>query len=458
MEQGLRSIIELFEKSGDLIYIEDEVDPRFEIAAALLYRSKGAALYFERVKGYRVPIIGNLLNTREKYGLSLGIPESQTLFHTVHGLKNPIKPRLVSEGECQEVVIREKIDLLKNLPVPTLCEKDRNPYITAGILIAKDLETGSRNVSINRIQVKGPDQLIVGMAPSHHLFQLLKKAEALGTKLPVAIAIGNHPAILVAACMYVDLGFDELEIAGGLFGEPLEIVRGKTVEVEIPAHCEIVIEGEIDPVRFEEEGPFGEYTGLYTAYGKSPTMTVTAITHRENPIFQVIAPSKHPEHLLTGSIAIEATVFQSVQKAIPKLKEVVITEGGCGRLHAVVSISHPKPGEAKRAIFAVFANLNLAKSVIVVDDDIDPRNATDVERAIATRMRADRDIIVIPGVMTGRSDPLQESMTVTKIGIDATKPHDLPSEMFELADVPVDVKKRIAQKLDGLNLQDKFEK
>jgi 2,5-furandicarboxylate decarboxylase 1 len=452
IDQDLRSIMNVFEESGDLVHVNVEVDPRFEISAALLHRPKGPALCFDRVKGYTIPVIGNLLNTRRKYGLSLGIPENQTFLHTVHGLTHPIKPRRVSEGVCQEVVIQERVDLLKILPIPTLCEKDRNPYITAGVLIAKDPETQLRNVSINRLQVKGPDRLMVGMAPSHHLYQLLKKAEARGKKLPVAVTIGNHPAVMVAACMYVELGFDELEIAGGLLGKPIDITPGKTVELEVPAHSEIVIEGEIDATRLEEEGPFGEYSGFYESYGKSPMMSVTAITHRKNPIFQVIVPSKHPEHLLTGSFAIEATVFRAVQKAIPNLKEVVITEGGCGRLHAVVSISRPKPGEAKKAIMAVFANLNLAKSVTVVNEDIDPRDPTQVEWAMATRMRADRDIIVIKDVMTDRSEPLEKSMTVAKMGIDATKPHDLPTELFDIADVPREVKERIAQRLEGLGL------
>jgi 2,5-furandicarboxylate decarboxylase 1 len=451
MDHDLRFVINLFEKSGDLLHIKEEFDPRYEIAAALLHRPKGPALLFDCVKNYSIPVVGNLLNTRRKYGLSLGISENQTFSHTVQGLTHPVKPIEVFGGPCQEIMILEKIDLLSILPVPNLCEKDRNPYITAGVLIAKDLQTGARNVSINRLQVKGPNQLMVGMSPSHHLYQLLKKAEAIGRKLPVAIAIGLHPAILVAACMYVEMGFDELEIAGGLLREPIEIVRGKTVDVEVPVYSEIVIEGEVDPLRLEEEGPFGEYSGFYESYGKSPMMNVTAITHRKNPIFQVIVPSKHPEHLLTGSVAIEASLFQSVKKVIPNLKEVVITEGGCGRLHVILSVSQPKPGEARKAILAVLANLNLAKSVIVVDDDIDPRDPIHVEWATATRMRADRDIIIIPGVKTDRSEPLEELMTVAKMGIDATKPYDLPPEMFEVADVPKEMKDRVARKLKWMN-------
>jgi 2,5-furandicarboxylate decarboxylase 1 len=400
------------------------------------------------VKGYSIPVVGNILNTRKKYGLSLGVPESETFLHTVHALTHPVKPVVVSEGACQEMVIAEKIDLRQLLPIPNLCEKDRNPYVSAGVLVAKDPETGARNVSMNRLQVMGPDELMVGMAPSHHLFPLLKKAEARGKKLPVAVAIGNHPAVLVAANMYVELGFDEFEIAGGLLGAPISIVRGKTVDVEVPALCEIVIEGEVDPRRWEEEGPFGEFSGLYESYGKSPMMKVTAITHRRNPVFQMIVPSKYPEHCLTGGIAIEATVFLAVKKAIPGLKEVVITDGGCGRLHIILSVAGARPGEAKKAIFAAFANLNLGKLCIVVDDDIDPRDPTQVEWAMATRLRADRDVVIVPGVKTDRAEPMEQMMTVAKMGIDATRPFDLPSETLDEADVPREVKRRVAQRLE----------
>jgi 2,5-furandicarboxylate decarboxylase 1 len=456
MERDLRYIIKLFEETGELIHVKEELDPQYEIAAALCHNVRGPALYLERVKGHRIPIVGNLLNTRKKYGISLGIPEDETFQRTVHGLTHPVKPTLLSDGPCQEEVILGKIDLPGTFPIPRLCEKDRKPYITAGVLIAKDIETGARNVSINRLQVIGPDELMVGMAPSHHLFQLLKKAETRGKKLPVAIAIGNHPAVLVAANMYVDLGFDELEIAGGLLGSPLPLVGGKTVDVEVPASSEIVIEGEIDPTRLEEEGPFGEYSGLYESYGKSPLMRVIAVTHRRNPIFQVIFPSKHPEHLLTGSIAIEATVYEAVKRTIPGLKEVVVTEGGSGRLHVVLSVLKPKPGEAKKAIFAVFANLNLAKWVIVVDEDINPRDPVHVEWAMATRMRADRDIVIVPGVKTDRSEPMEQGMTVAKMGIDATKPFDFPPEMFDDAEVPKEIRQRVSRKLAGLVCSEKL--
>ena len=450
MQHDLRSVMDLFEKSGDLIHVREELDPRYEVTAALTLKPKGPALFFDRVKRYSIPIVGNLLNTRKKYGLALGVPEGETFARTVHALTHPVNPNPVTDGVCQEIVITEKIDLLKLLPIPHLCEKDRNPYISAGMLVAKDPETGARNVSMNRLQVMGPDDLLVGAAPSHHLFQLLKKAEARGQKLPVAVSVGNHPAVLVAANMYVELGFDEFEIAGGLLGAPLNVVRGKTVDIEVPAFSEIVIEGKIDPMRWEEEGPFGEFSGLYESYGKSPMMKVTAITHRMNPVFQMIVPSKYPEHCLTGGIAIEATVYQAVKKAIPGLKEVVITDGGCGRLHIVLSIKGARPGEAKKAMFAALANLNLGKLCIVVDDDIDPRDPVQVEWAMATRLRADRDVVIVPGVKTDRAEPMEQMMTVAKMGIDATKPFDMPPETLDEADVPMDVKKRVAQRLEAI--------
>jgi 2,5-furandicarboxylate decarboxylase 1 len=447
MDQDLRSVMARFEASGDLVRVSEALDGRHEIAAALTLNPRGPALLFDHVKGHRMAVIGNVLNTRRKYALSLNIEEKETFSRTVHGLTHPLDPVLVAQGPCQEKVFTRDIDLAAALPLPHLCEKDRNPYVSAGVLVGKDPDTGIRNVSMNRLQITGPNEALVGMAPSHHLFQLLKKAEMRGEKLPVAIAVGNHPALHVGANMYVDLGFDEFGIVGGLFGEPLRLVRAKTVDIEVPAGSEIVIEGEIDPKRWAEEGPFGEFSGIYESYGKAPMMRVTALTMRENPVFQMIMSSRYAEHTLTGAIAIEATVFQTVRRAIPGLREVVITEGGCGRLHMILSLGGARPGEGKKAILAAFAALNLGKLAIAIDDDIDPRDPVEVERAIATRMRADRDVVIIPGVKTDRAEPLEAGMTVAKMGIDATRPHDIPPEVLEEADVPAAVKARVAAKL-----------
>ena len=450
MDQDLRSVMAIFAASGDLVHVDEALDPRDELAAALTLSHRGPALYFDNVKGHHMPVIGNVLNTRRKYALSLGIAEKETFSHTVHGLTHPIKPVIEAAGSCQEAVFTADIDLLAALPLPHLCEKDWHPYVSAGVLVAKDPDTGKRNVSMNRLQVIGPGEALVGMAPSHHLFRLLMKAEVRGEKLPVAIAVGNHPAVHVAANMYVDAGFDEFEIAGGLMGEPLRLVRARTVDIEVPAGCEIVIEGEIDPAVWAEEGPFGEFSGIYESYGKSPVMRVTGLTTRERPVFQMIMPSRYAEHGLTGAIAIEATVYEAVRRAIPGLKEVVITGGGCGRLHMILSIAGARPGEGKKAILAGLSALNLGKLAIALDDDIDPRDPHDVEWAIATRMRADRDVIIIPGVKTDRAEPLEAGMTVAKMGIDATRPHDIPPEVLEEADVPAAVKARVAAWLKGI--------
>ena len=180
MDQDLRSVMAIFEASGDLVHVSEALDPADEIAAALTLNHRGPALRFDNVKGHHMPVIGNVLNTRRKYALSLGIHEKETFLRTVHGLTHPLKPVIEAEGPCQEKVFIGEIDLLAALPLPHLCEKDRNPYVSAGVLVAKDPDTGKRNVSMNRLQVTGPDEAIVGMAPSHHLFRLLKKAEARG--------------------------------------------------------------------------------------------------------------------------------------------------------------------------------------------------------------------------------------------------------------------------------------
>lgn len=445
MGQGIRDFIEILEAAGELKRVKAEVDPHFEIAAILWKAKRGPAIFFEKVKGYNIPVIGNILNIRKKFAMALGIEEKDILEHFHRAIENPIVPEITEESNCRQLVIDRNIDLSKKFPIPYLCERDRNPYITAGVVIAKHPVTGKRNVSINRLQVNSKDTMIIGIAPTHHLGQILKECEKLGKRLEVSISIGNHPALLMAATTYVELGFDELEIAGALLNEPLYLSPGISVDVEAPSDAEIVIEGEIIPGELANEGPSGEFAGLYKYHGESPVVHVKNVTHRKAPIFQVIVPSTHPEHLLIPAVSIEATIYRALKYPIPRLKRVAVTEGGCGKLHVIVSVEKPEPGEAKKVILSVFSNLNLAKLVIVVDEDIDVHDPIQVEWAMATRMRAHKDVVIIPGVKTERGEPLIEGNTVTKMGIDATKPHDMPQDMFYFADVPWDIKKKVEE-------------
>ncbi len=450
MEQSLRATLAQWEATGDLHYVDRPVDPRYELAAVLSLRRDGPTQFFPQVVGYDMPVVGNLLNTREKISRALGVDHSDLQPACVRALDEGIKPEIVSSGPVQEVPHPGPVDIPRLFPVPTWFEKERGPYITAGVIVAKDPETGRRNVSIARLRVEGPDRLMAGIAPTHHLSELIRRAHGRGQPLEIAASIGNHAAVLVASQMYVELGHDEYEIAGALLGEPLRLVRCQTVDLEVPAEAEIALEGTLHTGERIEEGPVSEFPGFYMYYGPGYGVQINAVTHRQDAIYQAILPGYAPEHCLLGGVAIGAVVCGALQGAIPKVRRVFITDGGMGRLHAIITMRKPLPEDGKRAIMLAMDQVNLLKLVIVVDEDIDPEDWTQVEWALATRMRGERDILIFPGATADRCEPLQENLIVTKVGMIATAQPEYGAAggRFELARPPQEVWQRVQQQLD----------
>ena len=228
----------------------------------------------------------------------------------------------------------------------------------------------------------------------------------------------------MAACLYLGLGEDELPVAGAQPGEPLDVVRCTQSDLLVPAHCECVLEGRLDAGEPFLEGPVSEFHGMYENYGAGIVATFTRLTRRHDAIFQVILPGYHPEHCLIGGVAIAAGLFRQVRNAVPSVKQVAVGIGGAGRLHAVVAIHACRPGEARKAMFAVWAAVNLVKQVIIVDDDIDPWDAVQVEWANATQAKPDRDFVIIPAVRADRSSRSNRAARWQKLGIDATRKND----------------------------------
>lgn len=451
MEQSLRSVLHEWERTGDLHYVGRVVDPRFELGAVLSLRKDGPTQFFRRVEGYDLPVVGNVLNSREKIARGLGVELHALQEACIDALDHGVQPSVVSEGSAQEVVHENGVDIPSLLPVPTWFEKEGGPYITAGVVIAKDPETGLRNVSIARLRVEGGDRLLAGIAPTHHLSELLRRAEDRGQDLEIAVAIGNHPAVLVASQMYVELGHDEFDIAGALLGGPLRLVRCRTLDLEVPAEAEIVLEGVLDPIDRIAEGPVSEFPGFYVNYGAAHGVRVRAVTHRQDAIYQAILPGYAPEHCLLGGIAIGATTCQALRRVLPNVQRVFITDGGMGRLHAIITMHRPRPDEGRRAITLAMDQVNVLKLVIVVDDDIDPADWSQVEWALGTRMRAERDIVLFPGARADRCEPLEENLTVTKVGIVAiAAPGDEePGGRFERAGPPRAILERVQRELEA---------
>jgi 2,5-furandicarboxylate decarboxylase 1 len=417
--QSLRAFIAELEGAGRLLRIGEPVDRRFEISAVLEEAWDGPAVLFEKVAGSELRLLGNVLNSLARFADGLATTPADLQRRIVDAIGRPLPARLVDGGPCQEIVT-ETPDLAQ-LPIPHFFAGESGPYITAGAIIAADGASGARNLSFARLKPLGGNRAFIGIAPNHHLAQLARAAAARGETLPIAVTLGNHPAVLTAAALYLGLGDDELEVAGALLGAPVEVVRCRTSALRVPAQCEIVLEGTLDAGELIEEGPVSEFHGLYESYGKGQVVTFQCLTRRRDAIYQAIQPGYHPEHVLIGGVAIAAGLARHIRGTVPSLARVAVGMGGAGRLHAVVSLKDPRPGDARKAMFAVWGAVNLVKKVTVVDDDIDVDDPLEVEWAEATRMKADRDLVMVPGVRADRSEPLERDGLVAKLGIDATR-------------------------------------
>lgn len=423
-KQSFRHALALLREHGQLLHVRETVERHFELSAWLAELGSlpggGPAAMFGQVAGSPLPAIGNLLSSRGHMALCLGLPLEKLQEHVIAAAAQGLVPTLVEQAACQELILSEP-DLASELPVPTFFPRETGAYITAGVVIARDPVSGRGNASYARLKLLGGNRAMIGIAPNHHLAVLARAAHARGEQLDIAVCIGNHPAVLIAAALYLRLGDDELEAAGALLGEPLRTVRCKTSPLAVPAGCEIVLEGRIDLGQTHEEGLVSEYHGMYEAYGPGSVVTFQCMTRRADAIFQVIEPGYFPEHTLLGGVPIAAGLARALRESVLPVREVAVGHGGAGRLKAVVSLEQPRPGDAQKAMFLCFGQVNLIKHVTVVDADIDPWNPEQVEWAVSTRLRADRDILVAPGARTDRSEPIKQQGVIAKLGLDATR-------------------------------------
>ena len=438
MIDDLRTQLEAVENWGEVLHIRKEVNPRFELPAICKKLEAGKAVIFEKVKGYSMPVVVGLDNSRSRMARVLGTDDFGLTPRYLEAIRNPLPPVVVKDGPVKEVKITRDIDLLKTLPVITHYEKDGGPYITAGVVIAEDKNRGVRNISYQRMQITGKDEIGLLIQP-RHLWKLYTDREKENQPLEVAVAIGLDTGIRLAGATWgslIPLGFDELSIAGALRQKAVEIVPCETVGVMVPARAEIVLEGEILPGTRKTEGPFAEFTGTYGDVWENPVLRVKAITHRREPIYQDLLTFTPEHHLLLG-VPYEPVVYQAVRTYVPGTRAVHITPSGCGKFHVVICIRKEHEGDGKDAILAGLYSVRDIKLVTVVDEDVDPFNPRDVEWAVATRFQADRDLVVISGAKGNgawtRSCP-QLALTA-KMGIDATKPL-ARSERFEKIRIP----------------------
>src|SRR5256714_8005351 len=346
---GMRKFLGALAERGLLRAISAEVNPQYEVSAYLCLNGAGPALKFERVAASGMSVVGNLLPSRERIALGLETSTSELQRKIVAAIDAPVAPRLLDRAPCQEIV-EEKPDLAK-LPIPTFFERETGPYITAGIIAARDLETGQANLSYARLKPLGANRAFIGIAPNHHLAIMARK----GGELPIAVTLGNEPAVSLAAALYLGYGEDELRVAGALLGEGVEVAKCASSDVCVPAACELVLEGILRTDELIEEGPVSEDHGMYENYGRGYVVEFSHLTRRRDAMFQVIQPGYYPEHVWIGGEAIAAGLARGLRA------RVAVTPGGAGRLHAVIATG----SEPRTAMMAAWSAVNLIKMVTV---------------------------------------------------------------------------------------------
>jgi 4-hydroxy-3-polyprenylbenzoate decarboxylase len=416
---------------GELLVVEEEIDLVHDLSALLSLTHDTLAVRANRIKGSDMPVFGNLLLNRKRIGMALGVEAEAIQSTLLESVKKPVPPVLVSDAPVQQEDFTDGV--LARLPVPTFFAKETGPYISAGMMIATDPETGLGNASYARLKILSATEALIGIAPNHHLAIMARKAMALGKPLPFAVVLGAHPAIQLAACLYLGLGDDEMHCAGALLGEPVRVTKCLSSDILVPADAEIVLEGLIHADMPIEEGYVSEYHGMYEDYGVGVLATFHRMTRRSDAMFQVIEPGYHAEHIYLGAIPIAASLKAQLARSILNVGEVAVTASGSGRNNVVVQIHNPRPGQARRAMAICWGAVSIIKNITVVDGDVDPWDTEAVELAKATRMRAERDVLIVTDLPADRSEPQESGGMVAKIGYDATIRQSDRKEGFDKA-------------------------
>ena len=416
----MRFFLDKARREHRLTVVTDEVDPHLEMAM-VIDKLEGQPLLFERVRGSDHPVAASLCGARANLALDLGLEVGQSLFTLAHALDHPSEPTVIDAGPCQEVV-EEQVDL-ETLPILTHLPQDAGPYITAGVAVTRDPDHG-RNVSFHRLLLLDRSHLVARLVEGRGTDTLLKKSPG---GVEVAICVGNSLPVLLAAATSVSPDVDELSIANAL--RPTPLVRCLTVDLEVPAQTEIVLEGRFTQAT-APEGPFLDLTGTMDLVRPGPIVEITCITHRHDAIYQALLPGGLEHKLLMG-LPREPTIFAEVSE-ICRCLNVLLTPGAGTWLHGVVQIEKQNAEDGRRAIEAAFRGHPSMKHVVVVEDDIDIYDSNDVEWAIATRFQAGRDLLVLENQPSSSLDPSAthipgEKTRTTKMGLDATIPWSKPN-------------------------------
>ena len=396
----------------NIIEITEELSSEFEVAKVLRKYPKDTVIV-KNVKGFDIPVISGICNTRDKIAKSINCEVSEITEKIIEAMEKHIKVDKFTDFSEDDNL---EVDLDK-IPILTHYKRDGGAYITAGVVFARDPETGVQNASIHRMMVLDNKRLVIRIVP-RNLYTYFQRAQKLGEDLDIAIAIGMDPAILLASTTSIPIDYDEMDVANAFKGGELELI--KCGDLNVP-QADIILEGKISVTETVAEGPFVDLTDTYDIIRDQPIINLETMHIKKDAVYHAIIPAGF-EHKLLQGLPQEPRIFKAVKNAVPTVENVVLTEGGCCWLHAVVSIRKQTEGDGKNAIMAALSAHPSLKHCVVVDTDVNVFDAEDVEYAISTRVKGDRDIMIVPNVRGSSLDPVAESDgTTTKIGVDATK-------------------------------------
>jgi len=440
MSQDLREFLTKYESEfpGVILRINNEIDSKFEPTALIKELDKNnkyPIVIFENISGSSLPVITNVLASRRSISFALGVKEEELSVQYAKRIKTRFTPKILSDAPFySNHLINEQVDL-SSLPIFTHYPVDAGPYITGGLVIARDPDTGIDTCGYHRMQLKGKNKLGISLHSRKRLWDYYMRAEKSGKNLPAAVVFGVHPAISLGSMAVIPLDQGKYEAIGGLMGVSMELANCKHIDVQVPYWSEIVIEGEIVANIRETEGPFAEFTN-YAAFRSTENVFIPkAISYRNNCMFQSITGGMSAEHNNIMAVQREGDVLKSLNEGLPNIRKVNIPMSGCGFFHCYISMKKSAEGQPMQAILKALSVDHNLKLVIVVDEDVDVYDDTSVLWAVATRVQADRDVLIIPQhqgmgcTLDPSSDELSRS---SKMGIDATKPLDFQGESLYL--------------------------
>lgn len=440
--QDFRQFLDVLRRHGELVDVNrpialDDVGKAMKQS----YVRQGPAIMFNQ-NGTDYPLVAGLYSTRGKALLAFEADEDTIFDKVLTGLDNPIPPTMrAGKPPCQEEIITGDAIDLRRWPIPTYSPKDGGAYITPGIVVSEDPETGVPDIGHYRFLILGKNTCSFSAQPFHRFGKHLAKHKRLGTVPKAALIIGVDPILAYTCQVQVPDDTNDWNVAGGLRGAPVELARCTTSNLAVPATSEVVIEFEVDLNQTVLEGPLGEYTGYYTRPSQKPVARVTAITHRRKPIFQGLLTGKPvTENHILKQIPFEASFFRTFKRQFPTITQVSVRPSAGVSFYVVIGMQQRHAGEARQVILAAMASNIRPKWTIIVDPDIDVHSSTEVEWAMAFRVQPQRDVIVIENTPAGPSDPSVDlsrdrTMRISScIGIDATRPFGEP--FYDVADVP----------------------